>query len=159
MPKRDSIKSRAGSEPKRHRALQLAIGGSSTTEIAKALSVGRSTVNRWRSDPEFEEELRAHQAETLAALHATLVRYSVEAVRVLREIFIDAEAPASARVTAVRTYFELQGLHKGAPVTPPETETEITSEEDVLSALDQIPEDLLREALTRRAGGAPKRSL
>lgn len=143
-------------DTKRRAALGLIAGGKSTTEVATELRVNRATVNRWRSDAAFDEELRELQESMADAVHALL---SAEQLRVARAIVamatgVDAKGePVKADMAAIKAgqvFFELLGRHKNSPVAPPEKGAEPETEEDVLALLEEMPTGLLERALSAR---------
>lgn len=56
---------RDGLDAKREHAVALLLQGRSVTEVAGIIKVHRSTVHRWRTDPDFERELSRRRDEFL----------------------------------------------------------------------------------------------
>lgn len=136
---------------KRPQALLLIAAGHSTTEVAAQLDLDRRTINRWRADPEFDEELRELVSEQTDALHALLISSQLDVARCLVGIATGPDTSDIARVQAARVYFELLGRHKGAPVAPTDREGEIETEADVEEALKDIPDAIFQRVMEKRA--------
>ena len=153
---------RGSGHGKKPTALILLAAGRSSTEVAAELGVDRRTVNRWRADPEFDEQLRELQAAQSDAVHALMVAEQLEVMRCLVALATGPDTQDMARAVSIRTFFELLGKHKGAPVTPPLLDGEIETEEEVAEAIKDIPDALLRRVLEQRqaerASAAAKKS-
>jgi hypothetical protein len=135
---------------KQPRALALIASGRSTGEVAEELGVDRSTVSRWRQDPEFAEALGELQSAQNDALHALLVAEQLDVARCLIAVATGPDTTDMARVHAGRVFFELLGRHKNAPVAPAAREGELESQGDVIAALKDIPIDILQLAISER---------
>jgi hypothetical protein len=134
--------------------------GYSSTEIAEHLGVDRRTVNRWRAEPDFQEALRALQAEANAEVHDLLVAGSMDAIRALRVLATGPGVSDSARVNAVPAVDGAARPHKLAPVAPPQQQEELEGEEDVEAVLGAIPTGMLERHLAgagRRRGTCSRR--
>ena len=149
---------RSRGKAKRDQALLLIAAGRSTGEVAHELAVDRRTIQRWRSDPEFDEELRELQSAQTDALHALLMANQLDVARCLVAIATGPDTSDMARVHAARVFFELGGRHKNSPVAPTKREGEIESAEDVKAALADIPDTLLQEVLAERAAARATRA-
>lgn len=136
---------------KQPQALLLLCAGRSTTEVATELGVDRRTVNRWRADPEFDEELRSLQQAQSDAVHAFMVAQQLEVVRCLAAVATGPDTQDMARVHACRVFLETLGKSKTNPVAPTEREGEIETEDDVVEALSDIPSTLLQRVIEARA--------
>ena len=97
-------------QPKQQRALDLILTGHSTTDIAAQVGVRRETVWRWTQDPAFAAEVSRHRAERRMTVHSELDAGVLEAVRMLRGLVNDTEAPAGARVRAATALMDRAGL-------------------------------------------------
>jgi len=73
---------------------------------AEKAGVAEVTVYRWLKLDEFQTAYRQAKTETVRQAIAQLQKNSGVAVRVLREIAQDTDAPASSRVSAARTILE-----------------------------------------------------
>lgn len=144
--------------PNRQRALLLIASGRSTGEVAAELDVDRRTIQRWRADPEFDEQLRELQSAQTDALHALLMASQLEVARSLIAIATGPDGSDMAKVHAGRVLFEIAGRHKNAPVTPTEREGEIETEQEVMEALADIPAETLQKELARREAARAKRT-
>lgn len=75
-------------------------------EAAKKAKVSETTLWRWLQIPAFQSRYRTARRNLVESAIAQLQRDATVAVRVLREVAEDTEAPAAARVTAARTILE-----------------------------------------------------
>lgn len=132
-------------------ALQRFVAGRNTTEIAEELGVDRITVWRWRREPEFAEELANIQQQILSDVHDQVLASALKSIGVIVEIRDDEKQSGFTRLRAAVAILELLGRHKGSPVSPVVLEGEIETEEQLTEALSQIPEDVLRREVERRA--------
>ena len=131
-------------------ALVLVAAGRSTTEIARELGVARSTVNRWRAEPEFAEEIAELQQAQTEAVHALLMARQLDVARCLADVATAPDTTDAARVQAARVFFELLGRHKLSPVQAPTSEVGLETEEEVVAVLGQYPPELLEAALAKQ---------
>jgi hypothetical protein len=145
LPKR-----RPGAAQLRALAVRMVATGYSSTEVATHLGVDRRTVNRWRAEPDFVEQLRALHAEADAEVHDLLVAGSIDAMRALRVLMVGPGVSDNARVNAVQLWMELRGKHKNAPVAPPQQQQTLETEEDVEAVLGALPTGLLERHLAGR---------
>lgn len=141
---------KAKTDPRKAQALELVLAGHTFTEIAELLEVDRSTLWRWRQEPDFDEALLERQTQVRDEVHARLMERSLAASDVLKKVMDDVDAPAMAKVAAVKLHFELLGRHKGAPVQPAVQEDELETEEDAVELLGEYPEELLEQALKNK---------
>jgi hypothetical protein len=145
LPKR-----RPGQAQLRVIAVRMVATGYSSTEIGKHLDVDRRTVNRWRTEPAFVEQLRELQAEANAEVHDLLVAGSFDIVRALYALATAPGVSDNARARACQLWMELLGRHKLAPVAPPQQQQTLETEEDVEAVLGAIPVGLLERHLAGR---------
>ncbi len=75
-------------------------------EACKVVGVSDVTLWRWLQLPEFQTAYRASRRQVVEGAIAQLQNDCTIAVRVLREVAEDKEAPASARVSAAKTILE-----------------------------------------------------
>lgn len=164
------------SATKKARALELCLAGTSTRAIAKELGVDVRTVTRWRTNPEFDEELKERQTDLSDAVYHVLVARSLDIINGLADLAMGTDVvlthelnadgtqkmpprvPAMARVNAIKSFFELIWRHKNSPVKPSEAGAEPETEADVLALLDDIPADYLRRALEAKTKGRSKKA-
>ena len=97
-------------QPKRQRAIDLVLAGRSHTEVAAELGCRRETVWRWSGEPAFAAELSARRVDRRGAVAAELDAGALDAVRLLRSLVGDAEAPAAARVRAAAELLDRAGV-------------------------------------------------
>ena len=94
-----------------HRKHQEAIAALLETptyrEAAERVGVGQATLFRWMQLPEFQEAYRAAKHQVVTHAVTRVQSAAGEAVGVLRQIMLDAEKPASSRVTAARTLLDV----------------------------------------------------
>lgn len=93
-------------DAKQEAALVALLACPTVREAAKKAKVGETTFWRWMQLPAFQSRYRAARRNLVESAIAQLQRDATVAVRVLREVAEDAEAPAAARVTAARTILE-----------------------------------------------------
>lgn len=77
------------------------------SEAAEATGIGERTLWRWLQDPSFQEAYRKARRETVSQAVARLQKETSQAVEALAAVMGDAEAPATARVSAARAVLEL----------------------------------------------------
>lgn len=147
---RSNVRDHPASKAKRARAMDLLLTGRSTAEVAAELGVNRRTVNRWREDPEFDEEFQGRQDEIRDALHARLVGHTLELVDVLVDVAKNADEKGISRVKAVQVAFELLGVHRTAPAKRTEKRADLEDEGDLVQLLLGVPERVLREVLEEK---------
>ena len=90
-------------KPKQTAVLLELVGGATYSEAAASSGVTKRTVVRWaQEDGAFRDALAAARKDQITVVTARMQAYAVEAVDTLRDLMVDVEAPASARVTAAR---------------------------------------------------------
>lgn len=105
----------------RERGIDLLLAGATTTEVAAALGVHRSTVWRWLHEPDVVELMGQLRDELRTAVRARLEAAAVEAVAVLCRIMADDCAPHAARVRAAEAVLDrVDGGRAGLPVEAPD---------------------------------------
>ena|GEM_PF-4456547 len=145
LPKR-----RPGQAQLRVLAVRMVATGYGSTDVANHLGVDRRTVNRWRTEADFQEQLRALQAEANAEVHDLLVAGSVDVVKALRVLVTGPGVQDHARAKACQLWMELLGRHKLAPVSVPKPTEELEDEEDVEAVLAAVPTGMLERHLEGR---------
>jgi DNA-binding MurR/RpiR family transcriptional regulator len=92
--------------PKQEAAL-LALLDNNTIEAAyKAAGISKATMWRFMQDANFQTRYRAARRQVVETAIAQLQQDCGIAVRVLREVAEDREAPASSRVAAAKTILD-----------------------------------------------------
>jgi hypothetical protein len=91
---------------KQEKALIALLDCGETKEAARIAGVGETTLWRWLQLPEFQARYRAARRQVVETAIAQLQSDCTIAVRVLREVAEDNQAPASSRVAAARTIIE-----------------------------------------------------
>lgn len=91
---------------KQEQAIVALLTHPTVPEAARACGVGEATLWRWLQLAEFQARFRAARRQLVESAIAQLQKDCTEAVRVLREIAVDTQAPASSRVAAARTIIE-----------------------------------------------------
>jgi hypothetical protein len=76
-------------------------------QAAKAAKLNEATLRRWMREPKFKEAFHNARADVLQQALGHAAEGLVEAALVLRQILRNQDAPASARVAAARTLFDL----------------------------------------------------
>ncbi len=92
--------------PKQERALVALLDCGVIKEAAKTVGVNEATLWRWLQSPEFQSRYRAARRQLVETAIAQLQSDCTVAVRVLREVAEDKEAPSSSRVAAAKTIIE-----------------------------------------------------
>jgi hypothetical protein len=92
--------------PKQERALVALLDCGETKRAAFVAGVGEVTLWRWLQLPAFQSRYRAARRQLVETAIAQLQSDCTVAVRVLREVAEDKQAPASSRVAAAKTILE-----------------------------------------------------
>jgi hypothetical protein len=91
---------------KQERALLALLDCGETKKAAGIAGVAEVTLWRWLQLPGFQTRYRAARRQLVETAIAQLQSDCTIAVRVLREVAEDTEAPASSRVAAAKTILE-----------------------------------------------------
>ena len=91
---------------KQEQALQAVISHPTLKEAALASGVSETTLWRYMQDEAFSRRLREARREAVNHAVTRLQRASVDAVAVLHELMLKADAPASARISAARAVID-----------------------------------------------------
>lgn len=91
---------------KQERALVALLSTGGIKEAAELCAVNESTMWRWLQLPTFQTRYRAARRQVVETAIAQLQADCSIAVRVLREVAEDGEAPASSRVAAAKTILD-----------------------------------------------------
>ena len=92
--------------PKQERALLALLSRGEIKAAAEEAQVGEVTLWRWLQEPGFQSAYRARRRQIVETAVAQLQSDCTVAVRVLREVAEDGDAPASARVAAAKAILE-----------------------------------------------------
>ncbi len=88
-------------------AALVALLDNGTIEAAyKACGVSKATMWRFMQLPEFQARYRAARRQLVETAIAQLQKYATNAARVLVEVAMDKQAPASSRVAAAKTILD-----------------------------------------------------
>jgi len=88
------------------RAIFALLEASTVGEAAARAGISRRTLERWLARPDFQERLRATQAEVRRQAIAQLQAAMTEAVQILRYFMTDKTIPPSVRLGAARATLE-----------------------------------------------------
>ncbi len=91
---------------KQERALVALLDCGEIKEAAETAGITKVTLWRWLQSPEFQSRYRAARRQLVETAIAQLQSDCTIAVRVLREVAEDKQAPASSRVAAAKTIIE-----------------------------------------------------
>jgi hypothetical protein len=91
---------------KQERALVALLDCGEMKRAATTSGVNETTLWRWLQQPAFQARYRAARRQLVETAIAQLQSDCIVAVRVLREVAEDREAPASARVAAAKTIID-----------------------------------------------------
>lgn len=89
-----------------HAVIDALAGGANLNDAAVAAGVNRTTIFRWRQDPEFQRELIRRRTSRSGAQLRGLADL---AVGTLAEVMRSADVPADVRVRAALGVLELAG--------------------------------------------------
>lgn len=89
-------------KPRQIQTIAVLVQEGSVTSAATKARVGRKTLYRWMDDPVFKAAYQAACDRLWSEIGLALQAASTDAVRVLREILNDTEAPKAVRVSAAR---------------------------------------------------------
>jgi len=96
----------ANPEVQRRRAIEALVSGASRSAAAAAAGVAERTLRRWACSDDFAAALRAAYDESFTDALRVLRGAAIDAVRALREVASDRDAPPAARVGAARAILE-----------------------------------------------------
>jgi transposase-like protein len=91
---------------KQERAIAALLVASSVTAAAQQIGVNENTLLRWLKDAAFQSAYREARRAVVQQAITQVQRATGEAVETLRRVMQDAEAPASARVSAAKAILE-----------------------------------------------------
>lgn len=92
-------------QPKKIQALCLLAAGKSNIETSKITEIPTSTLERWKSEPNFKAALRQAVADFYDQAMAEFALGAVDAAIELKRIINDADIPARTKITAIGTLF------------------------------------------------------
>ncbi|MHB9026777.1 MAG: hypothetical protein ACYC7E_21810 [Armatimonadota bacterium] len=78
----------------------------SVAEAARQVGVNEATLLRWRQLPAFDEAYRSARRQVVEQAIGKLAANCWEAVETLRAVMTNAEAPASARISAAKAILD-----------------------------------------------------
>ena len=90
----------------KQKAIVALIESGTIRDAAVKAGLSEPTLFRYLQDGDFQAAYREARRETVRKAIGTLQRAADEAVKTLRDVMKDKEAPASARVSAARTVIE-----------------------------------------------------
>jgi hypothetical protein len=93
---------------KQRRAIEALLSGATKGQAADAAGVTPRTLSRWRSLPEFDDELRWRSNQAIDDATRRLTGGLDRMVDVLLAVAEDAESPASVRVRAALGWINAQ---------------------------------------------------
>jgi hypothetical protein len=102
------MKDTGGKLNRKHEQAVVALLNEPTLQAAAAcVGVGEVTLWRWMQREDFHKEYRQARRKAVSVAIAGIQRASSEAVRTLREVMTDNDAPCTSRVTAAKAVLEL----------------------------------------------------
>lgn len=140
-------------KPRQVEAIRLLVSGMSGAAVARELQLDKDTIYRWRRDPDFDSAYTELQQQITDDLHGMLVGKSTEMIGYLVNIAGDEDGSPMARVQAIRSFFELLGVHKGRPIERPDRVEEVETLEQLIEVLSAVPAPIMRTALRVIEGG------
>ena len=96
--------------PKQAKAVELILGGQSHAEAARELGCRRETVWKWTQTPEFATKLKSGRLMRRRRVGAILDSSVMDAVSLLRDLIVDDQAPAAARIKAAQMVLDRGGV-------------------------------------------------
>jgi hypothetical protein len=88
------------------RAIAALISSPSILGAAKNVGIGEKTLNRWLKLENFKTAYREAREQVVNQAIAGIQKSMADAVKALKDIMTDEQAPASARVSAARTIID-----------------------------------------------------
>ena len=104
--------------PAQTKAVAALLSGTTFTEAAKQVGVDRSTIHRWKKDPNFAAHYNRERVDYLSAYQEKLRSLVPEAIDVLHKFLKDEDLPPSTRLRAVQTILQSAELDHPAPIGP-----------------------------------------
>lgn len=92
--------------PKQRRAIAALLAQPSIAAAARAVGVGRMTLNRWLGNADFRAALAEAEATYVDESLRNLVRTCNQAVSVLEDVMSDPKATASVKVRAAASVLD-----------------------------------------------------
>lgn len=131
------------------RVMDLFLQGKTSQETADEVGLDLYQVDKLRLDPVFDEVYRARLSELEEQLYSMCFGKALRVLSKLGDMALgeDGIKATMPQVTAAKTFLELCGYHKNAPIQRP---SDSGAEDDLEAILDDMPESLLREALERK---------
>lgn len=96
-----------GVSKNQEKAITALLSESKLKDAANVAGISESTLWRWLKEEEFQKAYMQARRESVRHSVAQLQQTSGEAVGVLREVMMDKNSSASARVTAAKSVLEL----------------------------------------------------
>lgn len=93
--------------PKQEKAIVALLTQPSMKQVSEVSGVSESTLYRWMQEEEFGQAFKEARKQAFSQSITRLQQASSVAADTLIEIMNDKKAPASSRVTASRTVFEM----------------------------------------------------
>jgi transposase-like protein len=91
---------------KKEQAVAALLACGTIDEAARAVGISPATLLRWTKDPDFAKEYAEARRAAVAQAIGTIQHLTLVATATLRVVMEDADAPASARVSASKTVLE-----------------------------------------------------
>ncbi len=92
--------------PKQEQAITALLAEGTTKAAAAACGSSETTLWRWLQIPEFQARYRASRRQLVETAIGQLQKHATTAARVLVNIAVDKDAPASSRVAAAKTILD-----------------------------------------------------
>jgi hypothetical protein len=91
---------------KQEQTIAVLLTCDSLTAAAAGCGIAEATLHRWLKEPDFQTAYREARRQVVQHAITQVQRATGEAVETLRAVMQDADAPASARVSAARVVLE-----------------------------------------------------
>ncbi len=92
---------------KKHDVIAALLSSGTMKAAAEQAGIAESTLWRWSKLQEFKQAYKEARREAVGAAIAHLQQTAADAVKCLRDVMTDDEAPANARVSAARSVLEI----------------------------------------------------
>ena len=92
---------------KKEQAIAALLAKPSIPEAAKVVGIGERTLWRWLKDDSFKSAYSAARAEIVMLVIAEIQSSLTDAIKTLKEIVLNKEAPSSARVSAAKAMIDI----------------------------------------------------
>jgi hypothetical protein len=138
---RNETRNVSESDERKARAFEMLLDGTRPAEVARTLGIDRTTLWRWRGEPDFAARYRCSLDERAKDVAVRLDAVAGAALELLEDVLSDEKQHSAIRVRAASEILKHAALVR-VPPTPAEVEADRDAR--LLSLLEHPPEDLCR---------------